>query len=483
MKYPALWALAPALLLAACELAPAYRPPIVSVPVAYKEAGDWRPAAPRDDYGPWWRSFGDPTLDSLEPQVDVANQDLAAARAAYLQARTYVAEAQSALYPHIGSEATISDNRQSDNRPLRGSNEPDYYGANTVEAEASYEVDLWGRIRDTIILRKAEVQASQADLAAVRLSVEAELARDYLRLRGLDREAKLLRDTVAAYQDALKLTQDRLKGKIGAPIDVARAEVQVDNAKAQLADIAGPRALLEHAIATLTGRPASNFTIPPVAHGMIIPVIPHGVPSTLLERRPDIAAAERETAAANESIGVARTAFYPRFTINLLAGEQDTGFNLLDLSNSLWSVGPTVYLPLFDAGKRQAQLDATEAAYLRTVAHYRGTVLKAIQEVEDNLALLHSLRNVAADVEASAGSAKRASDLALTAYRDGASNYLDVITAQTAALDAQRAALIVATRRYEASVGLILALGGDWSVDDLVPVNVVNSMIPPLVHP
>jgi outer membrane protein, multidrug efflux system len=483
MRHPALWALAPALLLAACDLAPAYRPPVVSVPATYKEAGDWRPASPRDDYGPWWRSFGDSTLDSLEPQVDVANQDLAAARAAYLQARTYVAEAQSALFPHIGSEASFSDNRQSDNRPLRGSNEPDYYGANTVEAEASYEVDLWGRIRDTIIVRKAEVQASQADLAAVRLSLEAELARDYLRLRGLDREAKLLRDTVGAYRNALKLTQDRLKGKIGAPIDVARAEVQVDNARAQLADIAGPRALLEHAIATLIGRPASNFSIPLAARGMIIPVVPHGVPSTLLERRPDIAAAERETAAANESIGVARTAFYPRFTINLLAGEQDTGLNLLDLSNSLWSVGPTVYLPLFDAGKRQAQLDATEAAYLVTVARYRGTVLKAIQEVEDNLALLHSLRNEAADVQASAGSAQRASDLALTAYRDGASNYLDVITAQTAALDAERAALIVATRRYEASVGLILALGGDWSLDDLAPVNVVNSMIPPVLRP
>jgi NodT family efflux transporter outer membrane factor (OMF) lipoprotein len=467
MRYAALCAFAPALLLGACDLAPAYHPPVVAVPANFKEAGDWCPAAPSDDHGPWWQSFDDRTLDSLEPQVETANQDLAEARAAYLQARDYVAEANSALYPHIGTEATFSDNRQSNNRPLRGGGEPEYYGANTVESEASYEVDLWGRIRDDVAAHKAEAQASLADLAAVRLSLEAELARDYLGLRGLDREAKLLRDTVAAYRDALKLTQQRLTGKIGAPIDVARAQVQLDNAKAQLADIAGPRALYEHAIATLIGRPASGFSVPPMARGGHLPTIPRGVPSTLLERRPDIAAAERETAAANETIGIARTVFYPSFTINLLAGEQDTGLNLLNLSNSLWSVGPTIYLPLFDAGKRQAQLAATEAVYLQTVAHYRGTVLKAIQEVEDNLALLRSLRNEAADVDASATSAQRASDLALTAYRNGASSYLDVITAQTAALDAKRAALIVATRRLRTTVALILALGGDWSAEEL----------------
>lgn len=279
MRYRALWALAPAVLLAACDLAPAYHPPVVAVPAKFKEAGDWRPAAPRDDYGPWWQSFGDPILNALEPQVETANQDLAAARAAYLQARDYVAEAQSALYPHIGSEASFSYNRQSNNRPLRGSGEPDYYSANTVEGEASYEVDLWGRIADNIAAHKAQAQASLADLAAARLSLQAELARDYLGLRGLDREAKLLRDTVAAYRDALKLTQQRLSGKIGAPIDVARAQVQLENAKAQLADIAGPRALYEHAIATLIGRPASNFSIPPTARSAALPVIPHSVPS------------------------------------------------------------------------------------------------------------------------------------------------------------------------------------------------------------
>lgn len=471
MRYRALAALAPAVLLAACDLAPAYHPPVIAVPVHYKEAGNWQPAAPRDDHGPWWQVFRDPTLDRLEPQVEIANQDLAAARANYLQARAFVAEAQSALYPHIGTEATFSDNRQSDNRPTRGANEPDYYGANTIEGRASYEVDLWGRIRDNIAAHKAEAQASLADLAAARLSLQAELARDYLGLRGLDREIRLLRDTVAAYRDALKLTQERLQGKIGAPIDVARAQVQLENAKAQLADITGPRALFEHAIATLIGQPASTFTIPPAVRDAALPAIPHGVPSTLLERRPDVASAERETAAANETIGIARAAFFPRFTINLFSGEQDTGFNLVNLGNSLWSVGPSISLPLFDAGRRQAHLAATEAAYLQTVAQYRSTVLKAIQEVEDNLALLRSLRIEAADVEASATSAQRASDLALSSYKQGGSNYLDVIIAQTAAFDAKRAALIVATRRLRTSVALILALGGDWSVDELAAAN------------
>jgi outer membrane protein, multidrug efflux system len=467
MKYRALWALAPGLLLAACDLAPAYHPPVVAVPAKFKEAGDWRAAMPREDYGPWWRSFGDPMLDTLEPQIETANQDLAASRAAYLQARDYVAEAQSALYPHVGGEASFSYNRQSDNRPLRGSGESDYYGANTVAGEASYEVDIWGRIKDDIAAHKAQAQASLADLATARLSLHAELARAYLGLRGLDRETKLLRDTVAAYRDALTLTQQRLSGKIGAPIDVARAQVQLENAKAQLADISGPRARYEHAIATLIGRPASNFSIPLAARNVRLPMVPQSVPSTLLERRPDIAAAERQTATANESIGIARSAFFPRFTINLLAGEQDTGVNLVSLSNSLWSVGPTIYLPLFDAGKRQAQLAAAEAAYLQTVAHYRGTVLKAIQEVEDNLAVLKSLRLESVDVNASAISARKATELALNAYRGGATNYLDVITAQTAELDAERTALIVTTRRQQTAVALILALGGDWSVEEL----------------
>lgn len=460
-------AMMPALLLAACDLAPAYHPPAVEVPAHFKEAGNWQLAQPTDNepHGDWWRSFNDHTLDALEPQIEAANPDLAAAFANYLQSRDYVLEAQSAFYPEIDTDETFSGNKQSAHRPLRGAGEPTYYGANTIEATASYEVDLWGRIKDRVKAAQAEAQASVADLESVRLSLQAELARDYVSLRGLDQEAKLLRDTVKAYQAALDLTEERLTGKIAAPIDVARAQVQLADAKALLADIAGPRAAYEHAIATLVGQPASTFSIPPVTRPVAIPLFPPGVPSNLLERRPDIAAAERDTAAANESIGIARTAFFPSLTINLLAGGQDTGLNLLSMPNSMWSVGPSIYLPLFDAGLRRAQLAATEANYLATVARYRSVVLHAIQEVEDDLANLRSLRIEGEDVAVAASSAERASDLALISYREGAVNYLDVVTAQTAALDAERGALVVETRRLRVSVNLILALGGDWSTE------------------
>jgi NodT family efflux transporter outer membrane factor (OMF) lipoprotein len=476
MRVPIPLAAVPALLLAACDLAPAYHPPAVEVPAQFKEAGTWRLAHPRDEepHGQWWLGFNDRLLDELEPQVEAANPDLAAALANYLQARDYVLQAQAAFYPSIAHQTDLSYNKQSANRPLRSADEPTYYGANTIDIEASYEVDLWGRIRDQVKAAKAQAQASKADLESVRIGLQAELARDYVSLRGLDRKAKLLQDTVKAYQKALDLTRERLAGKIAAPIDVARAEVQFENAKALLADITGPRAAYEHAIATLIGQPASTFSIPVVAKPVAIPTFPPGIPSSLLERRPDIAAAERETAAANESIGVARAAFFPTLTLNGMAGGQDTGLNLLSLPNSLWSVGPTVYLPLFDAGLRRAQLAAAEAAYLQTVAHYRSVVLHAIQEVEDDLANLRSLKTEGQDIASAAVSAQRASDLALTSYREGAVNYLDVVTAQTAALDAQRSSLAIETRRLQTSVALILALGGDWSAEELAVVNAVD---------
>jgi NodT family efflux transporter outer membrane factor (OMF) lipoprotein len=293
MRVPIALAVTPALLLAACDLAPIYHPPAVEVPAKFKEAGNWQVAQPGDagPHGEWWRSFNDRTLDELEPQVETANPDLAAALANYLQARDYVLEVQSAFYPEIDNEDTFSGNKQSAHRPLRGAGEPTYYGANTIQAEASYEVDLWGRIKDKAKTAQAQAQASAADLESVRLSLQAELARDYVGLRGLDRQAQLLRDTVKAYQAALDLTRQRLSGKIAAPIDVARAEVQLADAKALLADIIGPRAAYEHAIATLIGQPASTFAIPPNNRRIVVPVFPPGVPSNLLERRPDVAAA------------------------------------------------------------------------------------------------------------------------------------------------------------------------------------------------
>lgn len=476
MRVRTVLAVTPALLLTACDLAPAYHPPAVELPAKFKEAGNWHVANPSDgaSHGAWWRAFNDSALDKLEPQVEAANQDLAAALANYLQARDYVAQAESAFYPSVNHQTDLSYNKQSAHRPLRSADEPTYYGANTINITASYEVDLWGRIRDEVASAKAEAQASEADLESVRLSLQGDLARDYVGLRGLDLEAKLLKDTVKTYQAALDLTRERFAGKIAAPIDVARAEVQLEDTKALLADLIGPRAAYEHAIATLVGQPASTFSIPVATKPIVIPTFPPGFPSTLLERRPDIAAAERQTAAANASIGVARAAFFPTLTLNGMAGDQDTGLNLLSLPNSLWSVGPTVYLPLFDGGLRRAQLAEAEAAYLRTVAHYRSVVLHAIQEVEDDLANLRALRIEGNDVTAASTSAERASNLAFASYREGAVNYLDVVTAQAAALDAQRSSLLVLTRRLQTSVGLILALGGDWSVSELAAGNAVD---------
>ncbi len=465
-----LMALGPALALGACDFAPAYAPPKLTTPMPAKFKGQadmWQTAQPADNapHGDWWQRFKDRTLDDLEPQVELANQDLAAALATYQQARAYVARAQAGLYPSVQHDEQFSANRQSDNRPMRGANEPDHYGDNFVDMAASYEVDVWGEVRNTVAASKAQAQASGAIFENVRLGLQAELARDYVSLRGIDQQEKLLRQTVVAYRAALDLTRQRVTGKIAAPIDEARAEVQLDNAQAQLADLAGPRALLVDAIATLIGKPASNFAIPPSIRMPPIPVFPPGVPSSLLERRPDIAAAERQTAAANATIGVARAAFFPRFTINLIGGTQDTGLNLLSLPNSFWSVGPNVYLPLFDGGLRVANLSAAQAAYRQEVAQYRSTVLKAIQEVEDNLAFLRALRIEARSANAAAAAAQKAQDLALTLYRDGAVNYLEVVVAQTAALSAEQTALNVETRRLQSSVALILALGGGFSVN------------------
>lgn len=471
------WAgtLVSALILSACDLAPSYAPPKIDLPATFKEDKVWHVAHPSDDLprGAWWTAFKDPTLDSLEPQIEAANQNLANALANYLQARTNVEQAQAGLYPTLEQDTTVTTNRQSDHRPLRSANQPTHYGANTLDVQASYEVDLWGRVRDTIKANVDQAQAEAAILESIRLSLHAELARDYLNLRGLDREARLLRDTAKAYGDALTLTQNRLAGKIASPIDVARAESQLATAQALIDDTAARRALLEHAIATLVGKPASSFSLPVSAAPIASPRRPSAVPSTLLERRPDIAAAERTVAATNEQIGVAKAAFYPRFFLNLSGGTQDTGFHLLDLKNELFSIGPSVNLPIFDGGKRTAQLELATAVRDGAVAQYRGRVLQAVQEVEDALALDRLLTLEAKHTAEAETAAKKVLDLSLTLYRDGATTYLDVVTAQTTALDAERTGLLLSTRRSQTSVALILALGGGWTV----PVQVAETPV------
>ncbi|MFY9626547.1 MAG: efflux transporter outer membrane subunit [Methylocystis sp.] len=480
-----------ALLLCGCDLAPEYKPPAVETPAKFKEGGNWREARPRDDQprGPWWQSFNDRVLNDLEQRIDTGNQDLAAALAVLEQSRAYVAKAQAGLMPTVDLNNSLSANKESQHRPFRKAdtpfsanalaesiltdrpiNEPDHYGDNVLKLQASYEVDLWGRVRDRIAAGQAQAQASAADLESMRLSLQAELARNYVAMRGLDSEAKLLGDTVNAYEKALALTQALVNGKIGAPADEARAAAQLEVARAQLMEIKARRALYEHAIATLIGEPASSFSIAPAPLAALAPKIPPGVPFELLERRPDIAAAERRVAAANQTIGVARAAFFPRLTINLSGGTEDTGLSLFNMRNSIWSLGPSVTLPIFDGGARLADLSAADAAYLQTVAQYRGAVLRAYQEVEDNLALTRWLAKETQSMTAARASAEKVLGISLTLYRDGATNYLDVVTAQTAALEAERAVLVLQTRKLQASVGLILALGGGWSTLEVAKV-------------
>lgn len=452
--------------LAGCSFAPPYHPPMIATPVAFKEAGPWVTAAPGDldPRGAWWTVFGDATLDSLEQRVDHDNPTLAEALGRYDEARAYLRQAHAGLFPTIGLSSDITDNRQSNNRPLRGANQPDLYPADTVGATASYELDLWGRVRNSIAAGKDEAEASADDLAAIRLSLESELASSYIALRGYDLQIELLSATVDAYTKADDMTERRFRGGIASGVDTGRSGAQLAEAQAQLADIRAARGLTEHAIASLVGTPASSFTAPVMTADLPLPAIPSSLPSALLQRRPDIAAAERRMAAANARIGVTKAAFFPAITLSGQGGVQDTGLpGLFSAPNLFWSVGPNLALNLFDGGRRRAQLAVARAEWSQSTAVYRRRVLQAFQDVEDNLAKLH-LYGVEAEAENRAVTqAGQTEALSLNRYVKGAVNYLDVVTAQTTALRTRRQALILNTLRLQASVGLIRALGGGWT--------------------
>jgi NodT family efflux transporter outer membrane factor (OMF) lipoprotein len=466
--------------LAGCSFAPDYKPPEVLTPAAYKEAGPWSQAEPADDRPrrDWWKDFGDSTLDGLEAQIDDGNPDLAASVARYDQARAYVSQVDAAMLPTVDLSGSATQNRQSAKRPLRSPNQPNQYGANTIGLQASYEIDFWGKIRNAVAAGEATAQARAADMETVRLGLHAELAGDYVALRGLDAELKLLSDTELAYRRARQLTQDRHDAKIASGIDVSRSESQLESARALESDVRGQRAQLEHAIASLVGKPASDFAIAPAVVKLPVPVEPTGLPASLLQRRPDIASDERTVAAANASIGVAKAAFYPNISLDLTGGFQNTGggLGLLAAPYSFWTVGPSLAMPLFEGGLRHAVEAGAYAARDEAAANYRATVLGAFQEVEDNLALLHHLGQETQDETQAVTAAEHTADLSLTLYHDGAASYLDVVVAQTDALQAERTLLDLNTRRLQADIRLVRAVGGGWSTADLPTTEMVDAL-------
>lgn len=449
--------------LAGCNFAPSYERPHVATPDAYKEIGPWSPVAaqtaPAD--GDWWAGFGDPVLNDLEGKIESGSPRLAVAVARYDQARGITGQLRGSLLPSIDVRGSAQRVRLSANRPLQS--KAAEYNDYVVGGALSYELDLWGRVRNLVAQGKANERASAADLEGVRLSLQAELAEDYLRLRADDAQIALLTDTVEAYARAYDLTVNRHDAGASSAIDVGRAETQLASTKAQLADLNADRALREHAIAALLGEPASTFAITPNVPTFTYPVVPVGVPSAILLRRPDIAAAERRVAAANAGIGIQKAAFFPQITLGVSDGYETSGVNLLTAPNTFWALGPAQgVLSVFDGGKRTAALLTARAQFDEAAANYRNTVLNGFRDVEDQMTLANRLAEEEAHQDTAVAAAARTSNLALVRYREGASDYLAVVTAQTAELQNETAQLSVRTRRLLATVDLIRALGGGW---------------------
>ncbi len=456
--------------LSACSMTPAYKVPQTPPVAAYKEQGVWALGTPQDTLprGDWWQVYNDATLNDLEARLNSDNPTLAQAVARYDASRAYLVEVGAGALPDVGLGGHADDDRQSANRPLRSANQPTYYGDDAVYGSVSWDVDLWGRVRSAVAAGRADAQAQAADLASIRLSLQAQLADTYFSLRGLDAETALLKNAIAIYQKALDATDARHDKGVASGLDVDRAQSHLKDADAQLSDVLGRRAVLEHAIASLTGQVASNVSIAPQTADFRVPNLPPALPSVLLQRRPDVAAAERRVAAANEGIGVARAAFYPDLNLAAMAGYQNTGNgDLLTAPNSVWAVGPSLAMTIFDGGRLKAQLAIAKAGESEAAAAYRASVLRAFQEVEDNLALLNRLSDEANSEDASVKAALHSQDMALALYKNGALGFLDVVVAQTTALQAQQSALSIETRRLQASVGLIRASGGGWSTADL----------------
>ncbi len=457
--------------LAACSSAPKLNIPETTSAAQFKEAAPWAAAQPADALarGPWWTLYGDTRLNALEQKLLDNSPDLGAAFARYQQARGSAEQTRASQYPTLSATGNLQRDQQSQNRPLRvlGPLSPDQYGSYTVGLDLEYEFDLWGRVNNLVAAGNFDLQAAHADLESARLSLQAQLADTYFTLCGLDRDSGLLREAVINYSKALDLTISRHNGGIASGLDVARAQTQLESSRSQLQQTSAQRAVLEHAVAALVGESASNFTLAPQTAELPLPDVPPGLPSELLQRRPDVAAAQRRMASANASIGVAKSAFFPSVTLSALAGYQSANMNnLLQSPNLYWAIGPSLFLTIFDAGKHRAEVARVQAVLAERAANYRSTVLGAFQQVEDYLALLKHYSNAAASERAATVAAQRALDLATNRYREGAANYLEVVTAQSAMLQSQRTALDLSTRQRRASVQLVKALGGGWNISE-----------------
>ena len=440
------------------------------LPASYQGSGPFVVARPQDELppGPWWQLFGDPILDRLEAELYAENPTLQAAQEVYTQSRDLVGEARSGLYPQLSADGLLSDNKESRHRLFRGTSGLEEEASNEIDATASWEPDFWDQIRNQTKFAKNEAQATAADLAGIKLSLEGELASDYLSMRGLDAEHTVLTQTIGFYRKAVSITQLRLAGKISSALDVARSENQLATAEALDTSIEAQRVLLQHAVAVLAGYNPSSFVLPPQTHPHILnPDVPFGMPSELLQRRPDIAAAERVMAAQNAAIGVSRAAFYPNIRLSALAGFQDDGFSLASLPNSLWQVGAGAVLPLFEGGLRRAELQRSWSAFAQASDNYRATVLSAFQQVEDGLALTRLLATEGRQQHAALQAALQAQGMTLKLYTGGLTNYLDVTVSQIAALSAEIGNVQITTTRQQTVVALIEALGGGWSTAEL----------------
>ena len=458
------------LLCAGCMVGPDYFKPSVPMTATYKEDQGWKLARPSDTIprGKWWEIFGDPQLNALEEQVSEANQNVKVAEAHFRQARALIGFARAGLFPTVSAGFSASSLRDSTNRPFVTSANGASTGDFLLTGDISYEIDLWGRIRRSVTAAREEAQATAGDLESARLSIQAELAVDYLELRSADAQQRLLNDTVQAFKEALQLTINRFEGGAAPKSDVAQAQTQLETTQVQATDIAVQRAQLEHAIATLIGKPPADFSLPPAPLDLQPPDIPAGLPSELLERRPDIAAAERRVAEANEQIGIAKAAYFPTVTLNALLGFESSSIrNLGGWQSFLWAVGSSLAQTIFDGGRRRATSEAALANYDATVASYRQATLDAFQQVEDNLAALRILEQETQQQERAVVSARESLQLFTNRYKGGVDNYLQVITAQTVALTNERNQVDIMRRRMDASVLLVKALGGGWNVADL----------------